>query len=91
MKKDKIDSLTRRAKRDAIINAVFQEMLLDGKSFMESYALLGDLTGLGHSQLSTIIDPRKSQFPLAGTNVSYLAVLLQRISEKLTKNAESYE
>ena len=87
--KDKIDSLTRRAKRDAIINALFQERLLDGKGFMESYAILGDITGFGHSQLSKIVDPRKSQFPLSGTNVSYFAVLLQRISEKLPKPEES--
>ena len=86
--KDRLDRAARLAKRDAIINAMFNEMLIDDKPFMTRYQLLGDFWGLGDCQLSRIINHPKSLFVLSTNDVSYFAVLLQRISEKLPKPEE---
>ena len=80
--KDKIDSLARRAKRDAILKAMFDEMRRDNLPFMECYQRLGDFTGLGDRQIRAVLNPQKSFVAITATDVSYFAVLLQRISER---------
>jgi len=89
MKNDKIDQATRLAKRDAILNAMFNEMRQDDLPFMDCYQLLGDFIGLGDSQIRRIIKHHKSLLVLSTTELSYFSVLLQRISEKLTKRTDS--
>ena len=79
--KDKVDRAYRLGQRDALIRELFLELRNENESFMECYAFLGDVFGLGDSQLSRIINHPKNEFVLSTNQVRHLAVLLQRILE----------
>ena len=81
MNKDRFDRAARLAKRDAILKAMFVEMRQDNLPFMDCYQLLGDFFGLSDRQIRTLLNPRKSFLEVVSTDVSYFAVILQRISE----------
>ena len=83
--KDKQDEAQRHARRDAIIRAVFQQLVYqDNFSFESAYIFLGEIWGLGKTKLTKIVK-EKDECSLSEYNLTKLAVLLHRIS-KITAN-----
>ena len=81
MNKDKQDERQRHARRDAIIRAVFQQLVYhENYSFESAYIFIGDIWGLGRSKLAQIVNA-KDDCPLSGYDLAKLAVILQRISK----------
>ncbi len=78
--KDKQDEQQRHARRDAIIRAVFHQLVyVENCSFEHAYIFIGDIWGLGRSKIAQIVKA-KDECPLSGYDLTKLAVLLQRIS-----------
>ena len=66
MKKDKQDEAQRHAHRDAIIRAVFQQLVYhENYSYECAYIFIGDIWGLGRSKLAQIVNA-KDDCPLSG-------------------------
>ena len=67
MKKDKQDDAQRHAHRDAIIRAVFQQLVYhENYSYECAYIFIGDIWGLGRSKLTQIVNA-KDDCPLTMT------------------------
>lgn len=80
--KDKQDEAQRHARRDAIIKAIFQQLVFhENYSYESAYIFIGEIWGFGRSKIIQIVNA-KDECPLSGYNLTKLAVLLQRISEK---------
>ena len=79
---DSTDRAQRLAKRNALIKAIFAELTThEGYSFMQAYIFLGWIFGINDRQLRKIL-LQKSKVALSADNLTKLAVILQRISEK---------
>ena len=78
--KDKQDETQRHASRDAIIKAIFQQLVFhENYSYESAYIFLGEIWGLGRSKIIQIVNA-KDECPLSGYNLAKFAVLLHRIS-----------
>ena len=81
MQRNYEEQAQRHARRDAIIKAVFQQLVYhENYSYKCAYIFLGDIWGLGRSKLVQIVNA-KDECPLSGYDLSKLAVPLQRISK----------
>ena len=81
MRRNYEEQAQRHARRDAIIKAVFQQLVYhENYSYECAYIFLGDIWGLGRSKLVQIVNA-KDECPLRGYDLSKLVVLLQRISK----------
>lgn len=79
--KDKQDEAQRHARRDAIIRAVFHQLVYhENYSFECAYIFIGNIWGLGRSKIAQIVSA-KDECPLSGYDLSKLAVILHRISK----------
>ena len=84
--KDKQDEAQRHARRDAIIRAVFKELVYhENYSFECAYIFIGEIWGFGRSKLVQIVNA-KDECPLSGYNFAKKAVILHRISKNTMKN-----
>ena len=83
MTKDKQDELQRHARRDAIIRAVFQQLVYqENYSFESAYIFIGDIWGLGKTKLTQIVNV-KSECSLSEYDLTKLAVILHRLSKSI--------
>ena len=83
---DRQDEAQRHARRDAIIRAVFHQLVyVENYSFERAYIFIGDIWGLGRSKIAQIVRS-KDECPLSGYDFAKLAVILHRIS-KITAGA----
>ena len=79
---DSIDRAQRLAKRNALIAALFFELTThEGYAFMQAYVFLESIFGLNDCQIRRILR-HKSKVVLSTDDLSKLAVILQRISDK---------
>ena len=82
------DRAMRLAHRNGLIQALFFELTThDGLAFTESYVFLETFFGIEERQIRKILR-QKSKVELSSDNLTKLAVLLQRISEKLPKSTD---
>ena len=80
--KDKQDEAQRHAHRDAVIRAVFNQLVYhENYSFESAYIFIGFIWGLGKTKLTQIVNT-KAECSLSEYNLKKLAVILQRISDK---------
>jgi len=79
--KDKQDEQQRHARRDAIIRAVFRELVYhENYSFESAYIFIGDIWGLGKTKITQIVKG-EDECSLSEYDLTKLAVILQRISK----------
>jgi len=83
MPKDTQDEAQRHARRDAIIRAVFQQLVYhENYSFESAYIFIGEIWGLGKTKLIKIVNAT-DECSLSEYNLTKLAVILHRISESI--------
>lgn len=83
MAKDKQDELQRHARRDAVIRAVFQQLVYqENYSFESAYIFIGDIWGLGKTKLTQIVNA-KAECSLSEYDLTKLAVILHRLSKSI--------
>ena len=84
MTKDKLDEAQRHARRDAIIKAVFTQLVYhENYPFESAYIFLGEIWGFGKTKLTQIVNST-NECSLSEYNIAKLAVILHRISETTT-------
>ena len=85
MEKDKQDEAQRHARRDAIIKAVFAQLVYhENFSFESAYIFIGEIWGLGKTKLTQIVNS-SNECSLSEYNLAKLAVILHRISKTTAK------
>ena len=83
---DKQDEAQRHACRDAIIRAVFHQLVYhENYSFEDAYVFLGDIWGLGKTKLTQIVRT-KIECSLSEYKLTKFSVILQRLSERKDTN-----
>ena len=85
--KDKQDEAQRHAQRNALIHAVFIELVHhEGYGVLDSYIFLGKIWGLGERKLQKIVG-QSNEYALSADDLTKLAVILHRISKTTANTA----
>ena len=85
--KDKQDEAKRHAHRDALIRAVFLQLVHhENYSFESAYIFIGTIWGLGKTKLTQIVYA-KDECSLSEYDLTKFVVILQRLLERQTKNS----